>query len=156
MSEGDIKAFEDIYNDMKKPVMTVIMRVVGNRETAEDLLQEVFVKLYRSPPKDVSKPRAYIFKTAGNLAIDSLRAENRTVSLDECEGYIYADVPDSGEKLDIERALDQLDEPKRRIVTLHINAGLKFREIAEIMDIPLGTAIWRYNDAIKRLRELLS
>ena len=67
-----------------------------------------------------------------------------------------SDVPDSGEKLDIERALDQLDEPKRRIVTLHINAGLKFREIAEIMDIPLGTAIWRYNDAIKRLRELLS
>ena len=109
VSEGDIKAFEDIYNDMKRPVMTVIMRVVGNRETAEDLLQEVFVKLYRSPPKDVSKPRAYIFKTAGNLAIDSLRAENRTVSLDECEGYIYADVPDSGEKLDIERALDQLD-----------------------------------------------
>lgn len=156
VSKGDIKAFEDIYNDMKKPVMTVIMIVVGNRETAEDLLQEVFVKLYRSPPKDVSKPRAYIFKTAGNLAIDSLRAENRTVSLDECEGYIYADVPDSGEKLDIERALDQLDEPKRRIVTLHINAGLKFREIAEIMDIPLGTAIWRYNDAIKKLRELLS
>lgn len=154
--EGDIQAFEEIYNDMKTPIMTVIMRVVGNRETAEDLLQEVFVKLYRSPPKDVSKPRAYIFKTAGNLAIDSLRAEDRTVSLEECEGFMYANDSDSGVKLDIERAMGKLDESKRRIVTLHINAGLKFREIAEIMGIPLGTAIWRYNEAIKKLRELLS
>ena len=80
VSEGDIKAFEDIYNDMKKPVMTVIMRVVGNRETAEDLLQEVFVKLYRSPPKDVSKPRAYIFKTAGNLLTASEPRIGRSVS----------------------------------------------------------------------------
>ncbi len=154
--EGDIKAFEDIYSDMKTPVMTVIMRVVQNRETAEDLFQEIFIKLYRSPPINVSKPRAYIFKTAVNLAIDSLRAKEKTISLDECEGFMYADAPDSGVRLDIERALGKLDETKRRIVTLHINAGLKFREIAEITGIPLGTAIWKYNEAIKKLRELLS
>lgn len=157
VSQGDEKAFEEIYGDMKTPIMTVIFRIVQNRETAEDLLQEVFIKLYLSPPKDVAKPRAYIFKTAGNLAVDFLRAAKQTVSLEECDELMYANgSADTSEKLDIECALAKLDEKKRQIVTLHINAGFKFREIAEILDIPLGTAIWRYNDAVKQLRSLLT
>lgn len=156
IAQGDEKSFEKIYADMKTPIMTVIFRIVQNKETAEDLLQEVFIKLYTSPPKDVAKPRAYIFKTAGNLALDSLRAAKQTVSLDECAEIACADGGDPGEKLDIEQALGKLDPKKRQIVTLHINAGFKFREIAEILDIPLGTAIWRYNDAVKQLRSLLT
>ena len=157
VADGDEKAFEEIYKDMKTPIMTIIFRIVQNRETAEDLLQEVFVKLYLSPPKDVAKPRAYIFKTANNLALDSVRAAKETVSLEENEGLMYTNgVSDQNERLDIERALAELDEKKRQIVTLHINVGLKFREIAEILDIPLGTAIWRYNEAIKELRGFLS
>lgn len=157
VAQGDEKAFEEIYGDMKTPIMTVIFRIVQNKETAEDLLQEVFIKLYLSPPKDVAKPRAYIFKTAGNLALDTLRASKQTVSLDDCEELMYTNgESDPSEKLDIEQALGKLDEKKRQIVTLHINAGFKFREIAEILDIPLGTAIWRYNDAVKQLRSLLA
>lgn len=157
VAQGDEKAFEEIYGDMKTPIMTVIFRIVQNKETAEDLLQEVFIKLYLSPPKDVAKPRAYIFKTAGNLALDALRAAKQTVSLDDCEELMYTNgESDPSEKLDIEQALGKLDEKKRQIVTLHINAGFKFREIAEILDIPLGTAIWRYNDAVKQLRSLLA
>lgn len=158
VAQGDEKAFEEIYGDMKTPIMTVIFRIVQNKETAEDLLQEVFIKLYLSPPKDIAKPRAYIFKTASNLALDNIRASKQTVNLDECEGLMYTNggSGDWGEKLDIEQALGKLDEKKRQIVSLHINAGFKFREIAEILDIPLGTAIWRYNDAVKQLRSLLA
>lgn len=157
VANGDEKAFEEIYGDMKTPIMTVIYRIVQNRETAEDLLQEVFIKLYLSPPKDVAKPRAYIFKTAGNLALDNLRAAKETLSLDDYESAVYTNgADDSSDRLDIEQALGKLDKNKSRIVTLHINAGLKFREIAEILGIPLGTAIWKYNEAIKELRALLS
>ena len=147
--------FEEIYSDMKTPIMTVIMRIVQNRETAEDILQEVFIKLYYSPPTDVSKPRAYIFKTAGNLAVDHLRKNKHTVSLEDFGDTLYAPENDRSEKLDIERALEKLEERERQIVTLHINGGFKFREIAEILEMPLGTAVWRYQKAVKRLRELL-
>lgn len=155
ISNGDISAFEEVYSDMKTPIMTVIMRIVQNRETAEDILQELFIKLYYSPPADISKPRAYIFKTAGNLAVDHLRKNKHTVSFEDCEDTLYAPENDRSEKLDIERALEKLEERERQIVTLHINGGFKFREIAEILEMPLGTAVWRYQKAVKRLRELL-
>lgn len=155
IANGDISAFEEVYNDMKTPIMTVIARIVQNRETAEDILQEVFIKLYYSPPVDISKPRAYIFKTASNLAVDYLRKSKQTVSLEDCEGMLYAPESDRSEKLDIERALEKLEDGERQVVTLHINGGFKFREIAEILDMPLGTAVWRYQKAVKRLRELL-
>lgn len=155
IANGDISAFEEVYSDMKTPIMTVIMRIVQNRETAEDILQEVFIKLYYSPPTNISKPRAYIFKTAGNLAVDCLRKNKHTVSLEDCGDTLYAPENDRSEKLDIERALEKLEERERQIVTLHINGGFKFREIAEILEMPLGTAVWRYQKAVKRLRELL-
>lgn len=154
IANGDTKAFDEVYSDMKTPIMTVIARIVQNRETAEDILQEVFIKLYCSPPLNISKPRAYIFKTAGNLAVDFLRKTRQTVSLDDCEG-LYSDDGDRSELLDVEKALSRLEERERQIVTLHINGGFKFREIAEMLEMPLGTAIWRYQKAIKQLRESL-
>ena len=59
-------------------------------------------------------------------------------------------------RLDVERALAALPVDAREMLALRINAGLKFREIADILGIPLGTALWRYQKAIGRLRELLS
>lgn len=155
ISEGDMNAFEEVYTDMKTPVMTVIMRIVKNRETAEEILQDVFVKLYFSPPTDIEKPRAYIFKTASNSAIDELRKIKQTVSFDECESEMYSADADSGDKVDVEQALGRLDIKNRQIVTLHVNGGLKFREIAEIVGMPLGTVLWRYRKALGELREYL-
>ncbi|MCM1055892.1 MAG: RNA polymerase sigma factor [Bacteroides sp.] len=155
IEKGDSAAFEDVYRDMKTPLMTVIMRTLRNREAAEDILQEVFIKLYYSPPANVSKPRAYIFKTAANMAVDHLRKNRRTVSLEDCGETLFAVESDQGERLDIERAMGSLEDRERQIVTLHINGGFKFREIAEMLEMPLGTALWRYQRAIKQLRETL-
>lgn len=153
---GDMTAFEEIYRDLRTPIMTVAVRMTGDRETAEDILQEVFVKLYISPPDPkIKKPRAYIFRMARNLAIDGLRRTRDSVSLDVLEEVMTAGEPDLEEKMDVEKALSALPDAERQIVTLHINGGLKFREIAQVTDIPAGTAAWRYHRALLRLRTLL-
>ena len=153
--EGDMTAFEEIYNDLKVPVMTVAARITGDRHAAEDILQEVFVKLYKAPPDpQIKKPRAYIFRMARNLAIDGIR-QRQPLSLEDYEDTLQSNDPDPAGRLDIEEAMKALPSEQRQVVSLHLNGGLKFREIAGVTDTPLGTVLWRYQKAIKRLQSLL-
>ncbi len=153
----DMTAFEKIYAELKTPVYTIIMRIIGDDGLAEDILQEVFIKLYHSPPAaDVRNPRAYIFKMARNFAIDGARKHRLDASLDELEDTVQEPERDFALRLDVEAAMRQLPSIERQIVTLHVNGGLKFREIADIVEEPLGTVLWRYQTAVSKLRKYLS
>jgi len=156
LSEKDMTAFETLYTEMSKPLYTVLFRITKNRELAEDLLQDLFIKLYRAPlSPPPRKPRAYLFQMARNLAIDALRCQPCHSDLDD-----YSHLPDRSQsiplhRMDLEQALERLNLEERQIVTLHLNAGLKFREISAILAQPLGTVLWRYRKAIQTLRTLL-
>lgn len=157
MSAGDIGAFTDIYNEMKTPVFTVVLRIVISRADAEDILQETFLRLFKNGiPDKTENPKAYIYAIARNLSLDLLRKKKPDELTDSipCPGtpadeYIT-------DAIDIDRALSFLSVYERETVTLHINGGLKFREIAEATKTPVGTVLWRYKTAIKKLRGLLS
>ena len=151
LESGDKTAFAAIYSELKTPVFTVLVRLTGDRTLSEDLLQEVFLRLYRQPPK-AEKPRAYVFRMARNLAIDALRQKRLTEAIEEQQ--LYGE-PDFGLKLDLERALAALTVEERQMVALHLSAGLTFREVAAIVERPLGTVLWRYRKAIEKLRILL-
>lgn len=154
---GDITAFEKIYTELKTPVYTIIVRTVGDKDLAEDILQEVFIKLFRSPPtENVRNPRAYIFKTAQNLATDSMRKRRTEASLDELDDTAQEPEKDLALRMDVDTAMSLLTDIQRQIVTLHINGGIKFREIADIVNEPLGTVLWRYQYAVTKLRKYLS
>ena len=152
LRNGDQRAFSDIYQEMKVPVFTVLVRMTGDRSLAEDLLQEVFLKIYRQPPQ-VEKPRAYLFRMTRNLAVDVLRRSQPTESLEEQEhlGITYA----SDVKLDLEQAFSMLTLQERQLAALHLSAGLTFREVAVIVERPLGTVLWQYQKAIGKLRMML-
>ena len=152
LRNGDQRAFSDIYQEMKVPVFTVLVRMTGDRSLAEDLLQEVFLKIYRQPPQ-VEKPRAYLFRMTRNLAVDVLRRSQPTESLEEQEhlGITY----DSDVKLDLEQAFSMLTLQERQLAALHLSAGLTFREVAVIVERPLGTVLWQYQKAIGKLRMML-
>ncbi len=146
LRSGEMDALAAVYSDLHTPVLTVIYRIVRDRETAEDLAQDVFVRLWQSPPDEqVKRPRAWIFAVAHNLALDALPAE--------LQDDDFADA--ACIRLDVEDALARLAPRDREIVTLQLNAGLRFREIAQAMDMPLGTVLWRYSRAIGRLRATL-
>ncbi len=155
--QGDRDAFEALYEEMKTPLFTVLYRITQDRALSEDLLQEVFVKLFRTPPpSSVRKPRAYLFQSARNLALDALRRQKPWAGLDSCAHLPGDDPAEHLLRLDLEQALAQLDLSERQIVALHLNGGLTFREIAAGMGLPLGTALWKYRKAIARLRSLLN
>jgi len=152
--QKDVKAFEEVYNDMKTPVFTVILRIAQSRELAEDVLQELFVKLFTSPPGEkVKKPRAYILQMAHNMAIDAVRSRPQHADIADFENLSAREA--EPEAADARQALAALPLSERRIVAMHINGGLKFREIAAVTGEPLGTVLWRYRKALDSLRRML-
>ena len=152
---GDRKAFEALYDSLKTPLFTIILRITHDKSLSEDILQEVFLKLYLLPPEPSVNPRAYICQMARNLAVDSVRKRKPTAHLEEAESYLCHPVENLAQKMDIEDALLALPDRERQIVTLHINGELKFREVADILSLPLGTVLWAYRKAIKQLRNTL-
>ena len=157
LQNGDIVAFEEIYTHLKVPMYAIILRITRDWSLSEDILQEVFLKLYQSPPTSpIRNPRAYLFQMARNLAIDNVRKLPQYADLESVENIVYSPAYDFSTKMDIEDAIKTLTLQENQIVSLHINGGFKFREIAEIMDMPLGTVLWKNRKAMKHLRSILS
>lgn len=150
---GDADAFERIYDGLKAPIYTVLLRILGEREAAEDCFQELFVSLWEHPPADVKKPRAWLFQCARNRAIDALRRRRPTEDLDALDQTAAPET--AAERLELADALGRLGLTERQIVTLHLNAGLRFREIADMLALPQGTVYSRYKKAIGALQSML-
>jgi len=155
LREGDRTAFEALYENLKKPLFTVILRMTRDWALAEDILQEVFLKLYLSPPEPSVNPRAYLYRMARNSAIDSVRKRRSDVNLENAEQILCDPAEDLPQKIDTENAVQALPERERDIVTLHINGELKFREVAALLELPLGTVLWAYQKALRQLQTLL-
>ena len=156
LRRGETQAFEQLYTALKTPVYTIALRILQDRALAEDVLQEVFLRLYQSPPgENVRNPRAYVFRMVRNLSIDTLRARPALAGEESLPEQAAPPTEDTALRLDIESALAALALRDREIVTLHLNAGLTFREIAGVLSLPLGTALWRYQKAIGQLQAIL-
>ena len=157
LQHGDRAALEALYRELSTPIYTVILRMTKDIPLAEDILQEFFVKLFRQPPAVIPRnPRAYLFQTAHHLTVDFLRRERPVETLETHAHRIGAFAPPSAERLDLERALSRLDGTDREIVLLHAAAGLKLREVAEVLSMPLGTVLWRHRRAVDALRQQLN
>ncbi|MCL2140092.1 MAG: RNA polymerase sigma factor [Dehalococcoidia bacterium] len=140
---------------MKKPLYTVVLRITRNVQLSEDVLQELFVKIYFSPPTNVTSPRAYIYRMAHNLAVDTIRKQREYVELNESDITLQCNQNNTLYESGVEKAIMTLPERERTIVTMRLNGDLKFREIAQILTIPLGTVLWSYRKAIGKLQTIL-
>lgn len=155
LQNGDKESFTHIYNELKQPVFTIVCRIVQSREAAEDITQDVFVKLYISPPDSpVRNPRAWIFQMARNLSIDALR-KRQNVNIDDVQLAGDDDADRVIMKLDVESAIGKLPCIERQILTLHLNGELNFNDIAHIVELSLPATYRKYRKALKTLRDLL-
>ncbi|MBE6811444.1 MAG: RNA polymerase sigma factor [Ruminococcaceae bacterium] len=155
---GDHAAFTQVYNELKIPVFTVICRIVQNRTVAEDVLQNVFMKLFNQSTKTaIQNPRAFVFKIAHNAAIDELRKKHNTeqeltdICSDLRNNAYWIDT-----RIDLEKALCKLNAEQREIISLHLNAGFGFQQITQITDSSLATVYRTYRKAINTLKNELN
>jgi len=175
---GDERAARELVERFQRPVFSIIFRMVRDREKAEDLAQETFVRTFNNLDRyDRSyKFSSWLFKIAYNLTVDHLRRkELKTVSIHGSPDAVTTDqqeatsvtlesteeAPDvrleSIELADrLEESIDKLREEYRTAILLRHVEGRAYEEIAEIMDIPLGTVKTYIFRARRQLREDLS
>ena len=133
---------------------------VGNRADAEDIVQEVFLKLYRSEERlhRVRQMEHYLLRAVNNACRDFHRKRQyHLIPLDEA-GQLPACEEDKlmhENYLRISKVMETLPEEQAEVVRLKCTDGLKFREIASILDIPVATAKSRYRYAIVRLQQII-
>lgn len=175
---GREAAYRELIRRYQRPVFSLVYRMVRDRELAEDLAQETFVKVLNAIEsyRPEYKFSSWIFKIANNAAIDHLRRRNLdTLSLDgsphagtsEAIEATTLQISDGSESpLDevanrelggyIENAIGQLRPEYRNCILLRHVEGRPYEEIAEILDLPLGTVKTYIHRARNELRTLLS
>ncbi len=156
MLAGSTEAFENVYREISRPLFTYVYRIVQNKSDAEDIVQDVFVDVIRGKPLKARNPKSYIYRIAHNKAADLLSARTCGEELDE-ETPDNTDVErESADRIALAAALRRLSVKEREVISLHLNSGLTFREISGIIGEPVGTLLWRYSGAIKKMRRYLS
>jgi RNA polymerase sigma-70 factor (ECF subfamily) len=175
---GDDAAFSEIIGRYKGKLYNYILRMTGDADDAEDLTQEVFIRMYSSLDsfRKQSSLNTWLFRIASNICIDAYRRNKKhkaiAYSLDEpifgddsSEGAheapdvsyephrIFMKIETAGQ---IEKALMRLPEKLREVVLLFDVEGVPYEEIAQIVDCPLGTVKSRLFNGRAQLRKLLT
>ena len=149
--------FDEFYNSTKKNVFFSIAAIVKDNSTIDDLMQDTYIKFLENISKYQSKTsiNAYLSTIAHNIAINYYNREKRLVHDEEVIDYISDDTKKKNNYEEIEalELLKSLDPTSKEIVVLHIINDLKFKEIANIVNKPLGTVLWIYNKALKELKK---
>lgn len=167
VANQDRDAFSQLYDRFSTLVFTLAMRMLKARSDAEDLLQEVFVQVWRqaqSYSAERGSPEAWIVNIARSRAIDKIRSirrrERSLVLTDdpsraESSDNVESSAAESETRLAMNSALANLPEAQRKVLELAYFAGLTQTEIATRLAEPLGTVKTRMRSGIQRLREML-
>lgn len=161
IGRGDSDALRKIYDEYAGAVLGVAFSVLKSRPMAEDVLQDVFLKIWSSPEsfRENFNHRAWLLEIARNKALDYRRkTKNETLSeFGDAEPAGVAGFEDNLiDRLDAAETLLALPPDDRQIVALHAVGGLPYRIIAKMLNIPPGTAAWKYARGIGRLKKLFA
>lgn len=172
VNEGDSVAFNMIVKRYKLRLLNFVFRFLGDRDQAEELVQETFLRVFRERRNHerISNFSTWIFTIAGNLAKSELRRRKRwrffSIDQQEPEEGAEFEIPDESQRPDdlahdrmieraVRKAMETLSPKYREAVILRDIQGFAYEEIAEIIGCPVGTVKSRVNRARLRLQEEL-
>ena len=157
VAAGEQQALEELYRRTRGAVYAVALSLLRNAHDAQDVAQDAFVRVWEGAAqyRPQGSPMAWLLTVARNLARMKLRQGARQAELsDEEWEAIPAGSPavtpeDRGL---LQGALASLEDQERQVVLLHAVTGLKHREIAQLMEMPLATVLSKYHRALKKLK----
>lgn len=155
VASGDRDAFAELYHRTDSAIYGFILSILKNRHDAEDVMQDTYLNISMGAVayKAQGKPMAWILTIARNLARMKLREQKHASPTDLSE-LEFAVPPDSSseDRAVLEAVLKLLTNEERQIVMLHAVAGLKHRETADLLELPLATVLSKYRRALKKLK----
>lgn len=164
---GDEQAFASVYDAVVGPVLGVVRAVLRDRAQSEEVAQEVLVEVWRTAPRfrsDRGTVINWVLTMAHQRAVDRVRSVEAAVARDQKAARLepkseYDEVTEQVEarleREQVRRCLRTLTDIQRQSVDLAYYRGLTYREVAEVLALPLGTVKTRLRDGLIRLRDCL-
>jgi RNA polymerase sigma-70 factor, ECF subfamily len=167
VARGDQEAFSRVYDAVCGPVLGLVRAVLRDPAQSEEVTQEVLIEVWRTAARFQSSrgsAMTWILTLAHRRAVDRVRSaqaatdrERRAALLEQTPAYdeVTEQVEARLEREQVRRCLRGLTELQRQSVTLAYYRGLAYREVAELLSVPLGTVKTRLRDGLIRLRDCL-
>lgn len=153
-------SFEQLYQKYSSLVYGIAFSILKNKEDSEDVVQNVFSKLYKMNKEKLpsDKETSWLYTLSKNEAISLYRKKNENLVLDnmyEIEEN-NNEIDESIDILEFNRLISTLNEKEKQIISLKIISNLSFDEIAKLLGEPTGTIKWRYYKSLHSLKLLFS
>lgn len=161
IARGDRDALAEVYLQHKGAVYAFALSILRQAHAAEDVMQETFLQLWNAAGTYVPRGQSalpWLLGITKNTALKHLRASQRSgIPMEELPETMHAQDPfQAAENRIVTRAvLEKLSSEERQIVVLHAVAGMKHREISELLEKPLSTVLNKYRRALKKLESYL-
>ena len=160
IASGEREALAELYQRTRSAVYGLALSYLKNAHDAQDLTQDVYVQVWDCAEqyRPTGSPMGWLLTVCRNLCLIRLRREERHTALSEEEwDTILAQECglDTDERTLRQGALASLADEERRVVLLHAVTGLKHREIAALLELPLPTVLSKYHRALKKMRIFL-
>ena len=157
---GERDALAELYQRTRTAVYGLALSYLKNAQDAQDLAQDVYVQVWDCAVqyRPTGSPMGWLLTVCRNLCLMRLRRGERHATLSEEE---WDAIPaqecglDADERTLLQGALAKLADEERRIVLLHAVVGMKHREIAALLELPLPTVLSKYHRALKKMRSFL-
>jgi RNA polymerase sigma-70 factor (ECF subfamily) len=159
---GDVAKLGILFERYHRPLFEFLARMTGNAAAAEDLVQDVFVRVlkYRATWRDEGRFETWLFRIARNARADYFKTRSIDAPIDEAAGHA-SQAPLASEILArdrevarLQRALMLLREDKRELIVLARYRGLKLDAIADLLGVDVGTVKVRMHRAVRELRDI--
>ena len=157
---GEREALAELYQHTRTAVYGLALSYLKNAHDAQDLTQDVYVQVWdcAAQYRPTGSPMGWLLAVCRSLCLMRLRREERHAALSEEE---WDAIParecglDADERALLQGALASLGDEERRVVLLHAVTGMKHREIAALLELPLPTVLSKYHRALKKMRSFL-
>ena len=160
VAEGEREALAELYRHTRAAVYGLALSYLKNAHDAQDLTQDVYVQVWDCAQqyRPTGSPIGWLLTVCRSLCLMRMRREKKNAALSEEEWDaipVQACGLDADERILLQQALGSLAEEERRIVLLHAVTGMKHREIAALLELPLPTVLSKYHRALKKMRSTL-
>ena len=157
MGRGDTGALAQLYKLTRAGLYAAALSVMANAHDAEELTHDAYLRIWEAAPRYKARgtPMAWMLTVTRNLCLMELRRRSRRADLSDQEWDAIpagAEAVTAEDRAVLQDALASLAPDERQIVLLHAVSGLKHREIAGLLALPLGTVLSKYNRAMAKLR----
>ena len=161
LERGDKKAITLLYDNYSDALYGVIKKIIADDDTAQDVLQESFIKIWRYSKKydsDKAKLFTWLYRIAYNTAIDKVRSQknkdSKEVQIETSNVYKISSDELNQDVLDIKKHLGSLDEKYQIVINALFFEGMTQQEASEELDIPLGTIKSRLKIGLRELKKI--